>query len=62
MPRRCIAFTQSAKRPEILTPCPNKVTRKEARFCPQHQKAYREILIGVLNETREHRNKKVVQP
>jgi hypothetical protein len=45
-------------------PCTN-LRRNNSRhsdkgfFCEEHSKAYREILTGILNEAREHRNIKL---
>lgn len=57
--KRCIAYRQLRTRPEVLVPCTDKPATdwhgKVGRFCAEHARAYRELLVGILNETCEHR-------
>lgn len=65
--KRCIAFKQSPDIEQLLVPCTNQVAplrvsaggsgREGAFFCRHHAQAYRELMIGILHETRQHRSK-----
>ena len=55
-PRRCIAFREGLINGSIVfVPCMEKVRKQKRenwtrRFCHTHERAYREILLGILQE------------
>lgn len=32
----------------VMTPCPRKARKGNNRFCREHERAYREILTGII--------------
>jgi hypothetical protein len=61
--KRCIAFRQSEDYPELLMPCealaegrllgqPKYSKSDGGFFCREHARSYRELMAGILNETR----------
>ena len=67
--KRCIAFRQSVDYPELMMPCTGiansrgrgqvyDMRTEQGYFCAKHARAYRELLVGILNETRERRVEK----
>jgi hypothetical protein len=54
MQRKCIAFTEkdvtveaSRKRHTVYVPC-GKRTSNKRDFCYEHDRAYRELLLGII--------------
>jgi hypothetical protein len=53
---RCIAFREAwIDKSVVFIPCGQKIKdngykNSKARFCRTHERAYREILLGILND------------
>lgn len=59
--QRCIAYREGTINGSIVyVPCGQKLKthgKAKARFCSTHERAYREILLGILNQGPKERER-----